>query len=524
LAVALAGLGLLLGGCPDEGVVCGEGLTRCNLTCEDTTSDSENCGACGVACGQAQVCVEGACQCREGSTQCGSQCAVLSSDAQNCGACGTACGPTEVCEAGACKVSCAVGLALCGGACVDLQSNAAHCGACDTVCTDARACREGSCRHDVVAACFNTGQVVGLQGGQDTAIKGPNAQVGERLQSAARMRDVLLALDATPLLRQARLFDYGVLPETDVTGNAPNQVLVSDPYVYVLNSTDNTLVTFQRTAEPGTLTGGTRFPGGLGLEPVTGGSVSFGANTNPFAMVKVGGELFVTLYGSLFGDVSAGGKVARVSLANPGAPVLVEPVLQLPTGAQLQPFEGSNPIPSPAGITALNGGVYATLNNLDPTTYGPGGPGLLAKISASTLTVDKLIHLGEGCLNPGWVAPVGNQLVVSCSGRSTYDASFNLVAVEKSGLVLVGANDEVLATAPLACPAGSTGCALPSAGRFAVVGSRVYLGDQNAGRVFVYEVFGNQLREVRGLGTGSSILACPRAAGPSLVSDVVAID
>jgi hypothetical protein len=610
LAVALMGLGFFLGGCPDEGVVCGEGLTRCGLDCVDTTSESDNCGACGVACGQSQVCAESTCQCREGSTECGGQCVVLSSDARNCGACGVTCGQSQVCEAGTCKTSCALGLSVCGGACVDpqsnpnhcgacgnacgpsqvceagacrsacspglsrcgdacvnLQSNAANCGACGnpcgasqvceagacktqcsagqtqcgtscvdlqtnpencgacgTVCTDARACRAGVCQHDVVAACFNTGQVVGIQGGQNSAIKGPNAPVGDRPQSVGRMQDVLLVLDAAPALRQARLFDYGALPDTDLVGNAPNQVLVSDPYVYVLNSTDNTLVTYLRTATPDAITGGTRFPGGLGLVPVEGGSVNFGPNTNPFAMVKVGAELFVSLYGNLGGDVSAGGKVARVSLADPAHPALTQPVLQLPTGAALLPFQGASPIPSPAGISAVNGSVYVTLNNLDPTTFGPGGPGLLAKVNPTSFTVEKLINLGEGCLNPGWAAPSGNQLVVSCSGKSTYDASFNLVAVEKSGLVLVGADDAVLATAPLACPPGSTGCALPSAGRFATVGSRVYLGDQNAGRVFVYEVANNGLREVRGLGVGSPILACPRASGPSLVGDVVAVE
>ncbi len=114
---------------------------------------------------------------------------------------------------------------------------------------------------------------------------------------------------------------------------------------------------------------------------------------------------------------------------------------------------------------------------------------------------------------------------MSCAGKATYDASFNLVAVEKTGLVLLDEQDAVVATYSLACPEGSgSGCPLPSAGRFSVAGNRVYLGDNNAGRVFVIEVSGNQLIERRGLGAGSqpAILACP-AQGFSLVGDVFAI-
>lgn len=530
LAVTVAALGLLLGGCPDEGLVCSEGLTRCGLDCVDLTAESDNCGACGVACGQAQVCVNSTCQCRAGTIPCNGQCIVPEADPLNCGGCATAtppepvgvvCGAGQACEAGECKVACSPGFTRCGDSCVDVRSDPDNCGACGTVCADATSCRAGVCTYDVVAACTSTGQVVGIQAGAD--IKGPNAPVGASVQTVARMEDVLLVLDGlTPLLRQATLTSYTELPETDPVGGSPNQLVVNGAYVYVLNSTDNTLGTFQRTATPGPVTGGTRYPNGLGLEPTPSGALNFGANTNPFAMVRVGNELFVTLYGNLLGDVSAGGKLARVSVSDPARPLKVEPTLQLPTGAELKPFPGNTTIPAPTGITAFNGSLYITLNNLNPSTYQPGGPGLLAKVNPSGPTLVSLIDLGESCLNPGWVAPVGNQLVVSCSGRLTYDASYNVVASEGTELVLLSAEDAVLSRYVLACPAEATDCAPPSAGRFAVVGSRVYVGDNTAGRIFVAEVANNQL--VERLGPAASILACPSSGGGSLVGDVVAIE
>ncbi|HEX8703339.1 MAG TPA: MXAN_6577-like cysteine-rich protein [Myxococcaceae bacterium] len=526
MAMAVAALGWLMAGCPAEGVDCGEALTQCGDACVDTSSSDSHCGACGTRCALAQVCVEGSCQCQAGATLCGSQCVLTQSDPANCGGCagqgGRVCATGEVCESGQCKVACDLATSSrCGDACVNLQTDANHCGTCGQACGNAQSCKAGVCSYDVVAACFNTGQVVGIQAGSD--IKGPNVPLGDRPQSLARMQDVLLVLDAATKLRQARLTDYGRLNEEVSTGSAPNQVLARDPFVYVINSTSNTLLTFERrnAAKPQPVNG-TRFPDGLGLSPVA--SLDFGANTNPFAMALLGNELWVTLYGNLLGDTTRGGKVARVSLADPGKPTILEPSVELPTGAALQPFPGSNPIPAPAGLVVHRGSIYVTLNNLDPSTFNPGGPGLLAKINPTTRQVST-VALGEGCLNAGWAASVGNKLLVSCAGKATYDSNFNLVSVEKTGLVLLDEQDVVVATYTLACPEGSgSTCPLPSAGRFSVAGNRAYLGDNNAGRLFVIEVSGNQLLERRGLGAGAqpAILACP-AQGFSLVGDVVAI-
>jgi hypothetical protein len=425
-------------------------------------------------------------------------------------------------------VKCGEGLTVCGSTCVDLSSTADHCGACGATCGEGQMCVEGACRactagvctYDVVATCFNTGQVVALQA--DSGVKGPNIQVGDRPLTAAPMQDVLLVVDAAKKLREARIADFATLPEAPATGDAPNQVLVDDPYAYVINSASNTLLVLERKAEPGTLTGGTHFPQGLQLEPVA--SVGFGANTNPFAAARLGSELWVTLYGNLGGDVTAGARVARVNVANPRQPELLSHVL-LAYGEPLQPFPGSYPAPTPAGIVAHRGQIYVALNNLDPNTYAPGGPGMVVRISPDGV-YSTYLSLGERCLNAGWIAPVGNKLVVSCAGRATYDANYNLVAVEKSALALLDEQDAVVDLYPIECPAasGST-CALPSAGRFAVVGNQILLGDNNAGRIFIVEVSGSKLIGRRTLEPErpQPILACPRESGFSLISDVVAL-
>lgn len=514
-----------LAGCP-EAQLCSEGLSRCGRDCVDLTAETANCGACGVSCGRGQVCNQGQCECRPGTTLCDGACVTTASDPVHCGGCagqpsgGTTCATGQVCEQGQCKAGCALGGSVrCGDSCIDISSDAENCGACGYECGGSRACRNGVCRHDVVAACFNTGQVVGLQAGEQD-LKGPNVAVGTNPQSAAGLQDVLLVLDAATRLRQVRMSDYATLPKESTVGRAPNQVVVRDPYVYVINSATNSLQVLRRTTPPAaTPTNGTRFPGGMDFAPEA--TLDLGSNTNPWALAVLGNEMFITLYGNLQGDASAGGRVARVSILNPDRPRLAG-TIALPTGQALRPFPGRNPVPTPSGITTRNGKLYVALNNLDPADYAPGGPGLLAIITPDSGAVE-LRELPQ-CLNPGWVAPVGQRLVVSCSGRARYDSSFNLVGVEQTGLVLLNAQDEVVSTLALACPQGDSSCALPAAGRFAVVGNRVYVGDTNAGRLFTADVEGDRLVARRWPGSATEpLLLCPQAGGPSLVGDVVAL-
>lgn len=511
-----------LAGCP-ESQLCGEGLTRCGRDCVDLSAETANCGTCGVACGRGQVCNQGQCECRPGSTLCAGACVTTASDPVHCGGCagqsGTTCAAGQVCDQGECKAACSLATPLrCGGSCVNALTDPQNCGACGFECGGGWTCRGGTCKHDVVAACFNTGQVVGLQAGAD--LKGPNVAVGSNPQSAAGLQDVLLVLDAATRLRQVRMADYATLTKEAAVGSVPNQVVTRDPYVYVINSGTNSLQVLRRDTQPeATPTSGTRFPEGMELTQVA--TLDLGGNTNPWAMAVLGGELYITLFGNLLSSEEAGGKVARVDIFNPEQPRVVG-TIDLPTGEALKPDPGRTTRSTPTGIATHNGKLYVALNNLDPATYAPGGPGLLAIITPSTGAV-ALRELPE-CLSPGWVAPVGTHLVVSCGGRATYDASFNLVAVEKTGLVLLDSQEQVVHTLGLACPPGDSSCALPSAGRFAVVGSRVYVGDSNAGRLFTADVEGNTLVARRWTGSGTQpLLICPRDSGPSLVGDVVAL-
>jgi hypothetical protein len=112
------------------GCDCGPGGTACAGACTNTTTDPQNCGACGAVClapaGGTAYCVAGACQagCADAKlTVCGATCADLQTSLQNCGACGTVCPPppayaTAVCQAGGCSFVCNAGYVPEGDHCV----------------------------------------------------------------------------------------------------------------------------------------------------------------------------------------------------------------------------------------------------------------------------------------------------------------------------------------------------------------------------------------------------------------------
>jgi hypothetical protein len=98
------------GGCPN-------GETMCGGACTDVTTDVNNCGACGTACDPGQGCSGGNCidqgngggsdggvNCNPGQMLCGGLCVDTSTDANNCGACGTVCPMGAACQAGMCAM------------------------------------------------------------------------------------------------------------------------------------------------------------------------------------------------------------------------------------------------------------------------------------------------------------------------------------------------------------------------------------------------------------------------------------
>jgi hypothetical protein len=153
---------------------CDQGFADCDKAeengCEvDTTSDPNNCSACGQACSIANGvagCAGSACtiaSCNDGFADCdktaANGCEVTTlSDVKNCGACGNDCGVpangTASCGSGKCTVTCAPGFLDCDGdfknGCeVDGTKDPSNCGACGAICgavaNGSAACAAGVC-------------------------------------------------------------------------------------------------------------------------------------------------------------------------------------------------------------------------------------------------------------------------------------------------------------------------------------------------------------------------------------------
>jgi hypothetical protein len=182
----------------------------CGDACISSESDPANCGACGRACAQGELCDRGSClpnppcdsvpdnsMCAVGSALgvcCHGACRDLSQDNQNCGVCGQSCIAGDQCFAnseypcaplscdfdGGCPdgLSCSQlnycatttcsglenGLAClfpggggecCGGTCSDLSYDSNNCGFCGLICPSGMSCQMGVCR-DAVADCAQT--------------------------------------------------------------------------------------------------------------------------------------------------------------------------------------------------------------------------------------------------------------------------------------------------------------------------------------------------------------------------------
>jgi hypothetical protein len=151
---------------PTPGPTCQAPMTMCSGQCVDTTTDSANCGACGVICDYGHTCARGQCECVPGLYDCGGYCADFTTDPTNCGDCGIACGPNEYCSAGDCictngesrcggttccpeSWTCESGTCIepcgdsqlnCDGMCVDVMWDPTHCGACGNGCSTETCC------------------------------------------------------------------------------------------------------------------------------------------------------------------------------------------------------------------------------------------------------------------------------------------------------------------------------------------------------------------------------------------------
>lgn len=157
------------------------GLTPCTATCcdglcVDTTANSNHCGACGQACGQAQVCVDGACAatCPTGQTPCTGACVDLQTNAQNCGACGRACAAGQACNDGVC--GCASGFEDCDG---DPANGCERQGVCACSPGTERSCYSGPPGTENVGVCRAGTQTCNAQGSGWTPCSGDVRPVPE---------------------------------------------------------------------------------------------------------------------------------------------------------------------------------------------------------------------------------------------------------------------------------------------------------------------------------------------------------
>lgn len=159
--IAALGIPLALGGCLtgeteighiDASVAnCGQGSTPVDLA-----NDSQNCGACGVACASGNVCHQGQCVtqsivCASGFANCNANaadgCEVdVTTDPLNCGNCGVTCASGTTCMNGKCPPT--TGQVACNGVLVDPTSDVHNCGDCGVVCSAANGqalCANGVC-------------------------------------------------------------------------------------------------------------------------------------------------------------------------------------------------------------------------------------------------------------------------------------------------------------------------------------------------------------------------------------------
>jgi DNA-binding beta-propeller fold protein YncE len=549
--------------CVSGKCLCPVGSTACGSSCLNLLSDPKNCGACGSACRSDQACLTGKCDCAPGLTVCSGACVALGSDAKHCGACGNACPTSQLCSAGKCVTDCRTPLTICGSACVDLAANDQHCGTCgkacafdrscsgskclcnagrtecagackDTqsdfqncggcgkACAQGQTCSAGRCTSAVFATCFNSGELVGLD---DTLVAAAaSTTVGQGPQSMAVFGEKLLVGDGT----DNALYTFDVssaIPKKeaggDKLGKAFNQVLVKGTRAYAINSTDHNVQVIDLGKTRPSPVDASRTADQI---PTKAGSPPSELNTNPYFETVIGDRLYVTLLGTCTdAGHAAGNRLLEIDVSVTPAKLLRE--LAFVASDYEKDAAIAKSSPRPAGLASIGKKLYVAVGNLKPDCFGSAGPGYVAVVDTSAATLSaKNIKLPKECRNPGFVATAGSRVFVSCAGSYGYGAG-----VEEALVVLESFNDSVVRTTtfPRCGPNdpfdGPAACKTAVPGRLAVRGQRVYVADNNAGRLFAVDLGGNIVSAKEG------VKICPLKCDSSgkncsqFTSDVLAI-
>jgi hypothetical protein len=559
LALLAGGLlgGASLPGCLQTSALeCTGGTTQCNVTCVFLSSDPANCGACGLACQPGAVCVApdgglfGECQCPVAQQLCEGKCSNVNTDPNNCGACasegGAVCQNGQVCapqpDGGAsCQLSCGTAVE-CNGGCVNLSNDPSNCGACGNICAQGYSCHPtpqgtaaGTCLPDVVVACIATSpSVAPIFDSPLQPVAGPGVLLTSSVPGGLGiLGDGLLVATEGPLPELVLENLALPSPEAPLLGSqGPDYVEVdtrsdAGSWVYVVDGTGNTLIVL--TGPPSARAQMLLPDGGVqGLGLLLDGGYPFGQNADPQPYARVGNEIFVPLYGTFPPVQPPGGTVVRLDVTNPSSPQLVG-TYDL-TLVPLQSFDGGSSIPRPNQALLHNGYVYVVLNNLD-ANYNAAGPSVLVKIDpsqppdggqggiAQTLTLDAGV-----CLDAVSMTENAGGLVVSCFGQAQFNSSFNTVAVDRSGVLLLDVTDTLLSAYSPQCPDAGPACTPPIAGSVALVNGRIYVGDQSSGRVFVVSIGPQgQLTELVGYGPDGGMPLQPCPSGLSSVSSIIRV-
>jgi hypothetical protein len=520
--VALLGAAAVSACLSSSELQCASGTEKCGDTCVAIQTDPNNCGSCALACAPGSVCLAGSCACPTspasdggivlpGPTSCNGQCTNTATDPNNCGGCagggGSVCPFGWACSGGACLDLCPFpecpGAPDGGTTCIDLNNDRQNCGACGNACLSGAQCQFGQCVTSIVAACIvgNSGSVVPLLDVATSPHSGPAAQVGGVPSALGVLGQTLLEADG----ESQKLFELPlahlnvplISAEKVALGQFPAQVFVepsdAGARVYAISSGTNTLNIFDA---PSTAYGRIDDDAGVtvgALGLTSSGGYPFGPGTSPEPFAKLGNHLFVPLFST--------GQVVRLDVGNPIAPAVVD-TFNLPVTPSF------NPDPSQALLH--NGLVYVALNNLD-SSFTPGPP-MLAKIDPSksgSAAVTAVPLDSTACLNAVTLAELPNTggsalLLVGCAGKAQFDpVTFETISVDRSAVLLLDGNDQPLASWT---PSTDAGVVPPVVGKLAVVGSRVLVADQSAGRVYVVDVSGNAFIERIGYLNGGTPL------------------